>query len=296
MKIAFIGLGNMGEPMASNLANAGYEVYAYDVMKQKTISAEKKGCIKKESLKSAVKGVDFVVTMLPEGRHVKEAYLTKEGIVNNASPGTILIECSTIDVETTKKVGEVALCKDLFMIDCPVSGGTSGAVNSTLTFMVGGNSETLKLSLPLLNVMGKKIVHVGELGSGQAAKACNNMLLGISMIALGEAFTLADKLGLDQKKLFQISSEGSGMSWAMLNHLPVSGIVDTAASNNNFKAGFAAHMMLKDLTLALSAADSTNFKCPIGSLTKSLYEKFVKSGGGSLDYSAIIKLINGTHK
>lgn len=296
MKIAFIGIGNMGEPMAINLVKAGHEVYIYDVIKEKLITAVNNGCKEKGSIESCVKEVDFVITMLPEGKHVKEAYLGNDGIVNNVSEGTILIDCSTIDVESTKKIGVVASNKNLPMIDAPVSGGTIGAINSTLTFMVGGNSKALKLSMPLLNAMGKRIVHVGESGSGQVAKACNNMLLGISMVALSEVFTLADKIGLDQKKLFQISSEGSGMSWAMLNHLPVANIIDSAAANNNFKAGFASYMMLKDLRLAQSAAESVDFECPISSLTKSLFERFVNSGGGSLDYSAIIKLINGTHK
>ncbi len=294
MKIGFIGLGNMGEPMALNLIKKGHTVLVYDIIDEKLLIAEKKGCIKKDSVKSAVKDVDFVITMLPEGRHVKEAYLNNNGIINNISQKTILIDCSTIDIETTKVIGAAAFNKQINMLDAPVSGGTAGAEKGTLAFMVGGNKEVLSSCMQILSAMGKNIVHVGELGAGQAAKACNNMLLAISMVALGEAFTLAKNLGLKQKTFFEISSKGTGMSWAMLNHLPVKGIIDTAAANNEFKPGFAANMMLKDLSLAKAAADSVHFKTQLGSLTQAIYEKFVSKGGGDLDYSAVIKLIDGT--
>ena len=294
MKIAFIGLGNMGEPMAINLIKKGHTVLAYDIIEEKLLIAEKKGCIKKDSIKSAVKDVDFVITMLPEGRHVKDAYLNNNGIINNISQKTILIDCSTIDIETTKSIGAAAFNKQINMLDAPVSGGTAGAEKGTLAFMVGGSQEVLSSCMQILSAMGKNIVHVGELGAGQAAKACNNMLLAISMVALGEAFTLAKNLGLKQKTFFEISSKGTGMSWAMLNHLPVKGIIDTAAANSEFKPGFAANMMLKDLSLAEAAADSVHFKTQLGSLTKAIYEKFVSKGGGNLDYSAVIRLIDGT--
>jgi len=296
MKIAFIGLGNMGGPMAANLVKAGYEVNSYDIIPERNISAEDKGCTRKDSIKSSVTDADFVITMLPEGIHVKESYLGSEGIVNNVSSNTLLIDCSTIDAETTKNLGKITLEKRIKMIDAPVSGGTFGAENATLTFMVGGTTDSLKSAQPLLNAMGKKIIHVGNLGSGQIVKACNNMLLAISQIALGEVFTLAEKLGVDQKKLFQVSSEGTGMSWAMLNHLPIPGIVQNSAANNDFKPGFAASMMLKDLQLARSAADSVNFDTQLGSLAESIYEKFIKSGRGNLDYSAIIKLVEESSK
>jgi len=296
MKIAFIGIGNMGEPMAINLLKANHTIFVYDIVRKKINRVEKEGCVYKESIKLAVKDADCVITMLPEGKHVKEAYLNEDGIINHTNRGSFLIDCSTIDVKTTKEIGIIAKNRNLSIIDAPVSGGTFGAENASLTFMVGGRVKDFKFSKPILSKMGKKIIHMGELGAGQITKACNNMLLGISMIALGEVFTLADKLGLDQKKLFKVSSKGTGMSWAMLNHLPVADIIKTAAANNEFKAGFAANMILKDLSIALSLADSVNLKTPAGALAKSLFERFVEEGGGDLDYSAVIKLINGTNK
>jgi len=292
MKIAFIGLGNMGRGMALNLLKAGHEVNIYDINTNIIAQLSKKGCTGHINLINAVNDVSVVITMLPEGSHVREVFLGKTGIINNVQENTILIDCSTIDIESIKNVGEEALKNNMHIIDAPVSGGVVGADNGTLTFMVGGKEESFNLALPILNNMGKKIVHAGDLGAGQVAKICNNMILGISMIALGESFTMAKQLGLDQSKFFEISSKATGMSWAMLNHLPVADIIDTAAANNNFKPGFAASMMVKDLSLAQSAASSVNLETPFGALALEMYKKFINEGNGDLDYSAIIKLID----
>ncbi len=294
MKIAFIGLGNMGSGMASNLVKAAHEVHIYDINPEIIRHLNNKGFVIHQNLDTAVKDTDAVVTMLPEGKHVKEVYLSENGVINNVKENTILIDCSTIDIESIKEVGKEANINRLSIIDAPVSGGIVGAIKGNLTFMVGGTNDSFNLSLPILKNMGHKVIHAGELGAGQAAKICNNMILGISMIALGESFTMAKRLGLDQKKLFEISSKASGMSWAMLNHLPVAGIIETAAANVNFKPGFSASMMVKDLSLAQSAAKSVNLNTPIGSLALKMYKEFVGNGRGNLDYSAIIKMIDNS--
>ena len=294
MKIAFIGLGNMGSGMASNLVKAAHEVHIYDINPEIIRHLNNKGFVIHQNLDTAVKDTDAVVTMLPEGKHVKEVYLSENGVINNVKENTILIDCSTIDIESIKEVGKEANINSLSIIDAPVSGGIVGAIKGNLTFMVGGTNDSFNLSLPILKNMGHKVIHAGELGAGQAAKICNNMILGISMIALGESFTMAKRLGLDQKKLSEISSKASGMSLAMLNHLPVAGIIETAAANVNFKPGFSASMMVKDLSLAQSAAKSVNLNTPIGSLALKMYKEFVGNGRGNLDYSAIIKMIDNS--
>jgi len=291
MKIAFIGLGNMGIGMASNLAKSNQVVNVYDINKSILESIKNKGFIIHNNIGSAVKDVNVVITMLPEGQHVREVYLSHDGVINNVKNETLLIDCSTIDIASIKEVEKKTKIKNLSLIDAPVSGGVVGADKGTLTFMVGGSEKSFKLSLPILEIMGKKVVHAGELGSGQAAKICNNMILGTTMIALSESFTMAKKLGLDQKTFFEISSKATGMSWAMLNHLPVANIIETAAANNNFKPGFAAKMMVKDLSLAQSAASSVNFSTPLGRLVLDMYKDFIEEGHGELDYTAIIKKI-----
>ena len=291
MKIGFIGLGNMGSGMALNLVQANHEVNIYDINKDVIDDLSSKGCVGCSDIISAVKNRDVVITMLPEGTHVREVYLDKLGIIENSNENTLLIDCSTIDIESIKTVGAKANQNNMHIIDAPVSGGVVGADNGTLTFMVGGSEESFNLALPILNVMGKKVVHAGELGAGLAAKICNNMILGISMIGLSESFAMAKKLGLEQSKFFEISSKATGMSWAMLNHLPVADIIETAAANNYFKPGFAASMMVKDLSLAQAAATTVNLNTPLGSLALEMYKDFVSQGNGALDYSAIIKLI-----
>ena len=291
MKIGFIGLGNMGSGMALNLVKDNQEVNIYDINKDVIDDLSEKGCIGCSDIISAVKNRDVVITMLPEGTHVRDVYLDKLGVIENSNENTLLIDCSTIDIESIKTVGVEANQNNMSIIDAPVSGGVVGADNGTLTFMVGGSEESFNLALPILNVMGKKVVHAGGLGAGLAAKICNNMILGISMIALSESFAMAKKLGLEQSKFFEISSKATGMSWAMLNHLPVADIIETAAANNYFKPGFAASMMVKDLSLAQSAATTVNLNTPLGSLALDMYKDFVSQGNGALDYSAIIKLI-----
>ncbi len=291
MNIAFIGLGNMGKGMALNLLKANHKVHVYDINKAILEGLSQHNFVVNNSVKDAVKNVDAVITMLPEGKHVRDVYLGDEGVINSVKSKTILIDCSTIDIQSIKDVEIKAKTKNLFLIDAPVSGGVVGADEGTLTFMVGGSKESFKFALPILENMGKKVVHAGDLGAGQVAKICNNMILGTTIIALSESFTMAKKLGLDQKIFFDISSKATGMSWAMLNHLPVANIIKTAAANNNFKPGFAAKMMLKDLSLAQSAASSINLNTPLGSLALDLYKDFIESGNGELDYTAIIKMI-----
>jgi 3-hydroxyisobutyrate dehydrogenase len=291
MNIAFIGLGNMGKGMALNLIKANHTVKVYDINSEAVNYLNNKGCLGCSDLLSALDSAQIVISMLPEGSHVRDVYLGEDGVIKNVNKNTLLIDCSTIDIGTIKNVGEIAINNGMQIIDAPVSGGVVGADNGILTFMVGGTEHSYAQALPILNAMGKKIVRAGDLGSGLAAKICNNMILGITMIALSESFTMAKKLGLDQKTFFEISSKATGMSWAMLNHLPVANIIETATANNNFKPGFAAEMMLKDLSLAQSTAESIELTTPVGALALNMYKEFIKQGNGALDYSAIIKLI-----
>ena len=291
MNIGFIGLGNMGRGMALNLVKANHKVKVYDINIDAVNDLNSNGCIGCSNIVNTVSNVEIVITMLPEGSHVRDVYLGSNGVIENANKNTLLIDCSTIDIDTIKNVGEEASIKGMKLIDAPVSGGIVGADNGTLSFMVGGSAVNFNSALSILSDMGKNVIHAGELGAGLAVKICNNMILGTTMIALAESFTMAKKLGLDQKKFFEISSKATGMSWAMLNHLPVAIIIETSSANNNFKPGFAAEMMLKDLSLAQNAADSVNISTPIGLKALDMYKEFINQGKGSLDYSAIIKLI-----
>ncbi len=291
MRIAFLGLGNMGGPMAANLHSAGHSVQGYDIAAAARERAAGCGIGIAETPAQACEEADAVVTMLPSGQNVEDAYTGKDGVCESAQEGALLIDSSTIDVTTARKVVSRAATSGLRMLDAPVSGGVSGAQRGTLTFMVGGEAPTFREAQPLFQAMGSNAVLAGPSGAGQAAKACNNMLLGISMVGLAEAFTLGKKLGLEAETLFSISSASSGCSWAMLNHLPVPGIVETSAANREFKPGFAASMMLKDLSLAQEAATATGTATPLGALVQSLYQEFVDSGGGTLDYAAIVRLI-----
>ena len=298
-RIGFIGLGNMGLPMARNLAKAGHEVVGFDVVPAACKAAEQAGLKVAASATGVLDGAETVVTMLPAGEHVRGVYLgganDKEGgLLASAGKGTLFIDCSTIDVASSREVHQAAADAGLLMLDAPVSGGVGGAEGGTLTFMVGGPDAAFARGKPLFEVMGRNIVHAGGPGNGQAAKICNNMILGISMIAVSEAFTLGDKLGLDPKVLFDISSKASGSCWAMLNHNPVPGIVETSAANRDYKPGFAAAMMHKDLKLAQAAANHAGAATPLGAEAAALYTLFVNGGHGGLDYSAIIKLIRGT--
>jgi 3-hydroxyisobutyrate dehydrogenase len=292
-KIGFIGLGNMGLPMAQNLLKAGHGVQGFDMSKAQTDTLGASGGQVAASVKAAASGVEMIVTMLPAGLHVRDVYLGPEGVLAAAGPGTLLIDCSTIDVATARDVAAAAEKKGLTMLDAPVSGGVGGAQAGTLTFMVGGGDAAFGRALPVLETMGKTIVHAGGAGNGQAAKICNNMILGVSMIAVSEAFVLAEKLGLDAQKLYDISSKSSGQCWSMTTYCPVPGPVPASPANRDYKAGFTAAMMLKDLKLAQDAARSAGATTPLGADAADLYARFVESGEGPRDFSGVIRFIRG---
>ena len=290
-KIAFIGLGNMGGPMAANLVKAQHQVFAFDLSAAALDAAADKGAKKATTAAEAVKGAEVVVTMLPAGKHVREVY--EKDVLPNAGKGTLLIDCSTIDVESARHVGALAEKAGLEMIDAPVSGGVGGATAGTLTFMVGGSAGAFAKARPILEKMGKNIVHAGASGNGQAAKICNNMILGASMIAVCEGFMLAKRLGLDAQKLFDVASTSSGQCWSLTNYCPVPGPVPTSPANRDYQAGFTAAMMLKDLMLAQQAAQSANAITPLGAEAAQLFSLFVNSGNGAKDFSGIIRMLDG---
>jgi 3-hydroxyisobutyrate dehydrogenase len=290
-KVGFIGLGNMGLPMAANLIKAGHAVSGFDVNEDAGARLAAGGGTKAPSIAEACKDAEVVITMLPAGEHVREVYLGEGGVLAAVAPATLVIDSSTIDVETARQVARQAQAKGLAMIDAPVSGGVSGAQAATLTFMVGGGDEAFERARPLLEAMGKTIVHAGGPGNGQAAKICNNMILGASMIVVAEAFLLAEKLGLDAQKLFDISSKSSGQCWSMTSYCPVPGLVPTSPANRDYKAGFTAAMMLKDLKLAQAAARATRATTPLGAGAAAVYERFVDSDDGSVDFSGIIRYL-----
>ncbi len=291
--IGFIGLGNMGLPMAQNLLKAGHKVQGFDVGKTQIDALAVSGGNAAASVKAAVSGAEVVVTMLPAGQHVRDVYTGADGVLSAAGSNTLLIDSSTIDVESARAVAAAAEKKGLAMLDAPVSGGTGGAQAGTLTFMVGGSDAGFERAKPILEKMGKTIVHAGGAGNGQAAKICNNMILGISMIAVSEAFVLAEKLGLDAQKLFDISSKSSGQCWSMTTYCPAPGIVPSSPANRDYKAGFTAAMMLKDLKLAQDAAKAAHAKTPLGADAESIYASYVDSGEGARDFSGVIRFIRG---
>ncbi|MEO1151616.1 MAG: 3-hydroxyisobutyrate dehydrogenase [Pseudomonadota bacterium] len=292
--IGFIGLGNMGGPMAANLAKAGHTVYATDLSIAAIDRAVEAGCQRADTVASAVGDADVVVTMLPAGAHVRSVYLDKYGILANARPGTLLIDSSTIDVPTARAVNEAASEKNFAMVDAPVSGGVAAATGGTLTFMVGGSEAAFGQATPILEGMGKNIFHAGDAGNGQVAKIANNMLLGTTMIATCEAFHLAEKLGLDAQTFFDIASTASGQSWSMTSYCPAPGPVPGAPSTRDYAPGFAAAMMLKDMRLAQEAAHSAKAPTPLGAQAEALYALMESSGHDHLDFSGVMKLINGT--
>jgi len=291
--IGFIGLGNMGGPMARNLLKAGHKVKGFDVSPAVTEALVKAGGSKASSVKDAAKGVEVVVTMLPAGKHVREVYLGDSGVLKVATRGTLFIDSSTIDVATARAVEKDAAAAGCLMVDAPVSGGVGGAEGGTLTFMVGGSEDAFAKAKPILDAMGKTIVHAGQPGNGQAAKICNNMILGISMIGTAEAFVLAERLGLPAQTLFDISSKSSGQSWSMTSYCPVPGPVPTSPANRDYKAGFTVDMMLKDLRLAQEAASAAGQSTPMGAEAAALYGLFAASGQGAVDFSGIIKMLRG---
>jgi 3-hydroxyisobutyrate dehydrogenase len=292
-RIAFIGLGNMGLPMVRNLLKAGHEVVAFDVVARALEAAVTAGAGAARSATDATVTAEFAITMLPEGRHVREVYLGAEGVIAAAAEGVLLIDCSTIDVATARAVWQAAADRGLEMVDAPVSGGVAGAVNATLTFMAGGEAGAVARARPILQKLGATIVHTGPSGSGQAAKICNNMMLAISMVGVAEAFTMAERLGLSAEALFQVASRSSGQSWALTSYCPVPGLVPSAPANRDYQPGFTAAMMAKDLRLAQDAANSVDTATPLGSEARNLYALFKGKGHGELDFSAIIKMIAG---
>jgi 3-hydroxyisobutyrate dehydrogenase len=292
-KIGFIGLGNMGLPMAQNLVKAGHAVAGFDVSRDAIDRFAAAGGEPAHSIGEACQGAEVVITMLPAGRQVHDVYFGEEGVLASAPAGALLIDSSTIDVETARDVAHVADGQAFEMIDAPVSGGVAGAQEATLTFMVGGSEGAFERARPLLEAMGKTIVHAGGPGNGQAAKICNNMILGASMIVVSEAFLLAEKLGLDAQKLFDISSQSSGQCWSMTKYCPVPGLVPTSPANRDYKAGFTAAMMLKDLKLAQTAARITRAATPLGAGAAAVYERYVEAGDGSEDFSGIIRFLRG---
>jgi 3-hydroxyisobutyrate dehydrogenase len=289
--IGFIGLGNMGLPMAQNLAKAGHAVRGFDLNRAQVDALAASGGQAAATVKAAAAGTEIVITMLPAGRHVREVYLAAAGVLSAVRPDTLLIDSSTIDVETARAVAAEAGKRGLAMLDAPVSGGVGGAQAGTLTFMVGGSDEAFARAKPILDVMGKTIVHAGGAGNGQAAKICNNMILGVSMIAVSEAFVLAEKLGLDAQKLFDISSKSSGQCWSMTNYCPVPGLVPASPANRDYKAGFTAAMMLKDLNLAQDAAKAAGAHASLGADAARIYADYAKGDDAGRDFSAIIQWV-----
>ena len=290
-KIAFIGLGNMGGPMAANLCKAQHHVLAFDLSDAAVAQAVEKGAHKAKSAAEAVKDAEIVVTMLPAGKHVRDVY--EKDVLPNAAKGALLIDCSTIDVDSARHVAGLAKKAGFEMIDAPVSGGVGGATAGTLTFMTGGPAASFAKAKPILEKMGKNIVLAGDSGSGQAAKICNNMMLAISMIGVSEGFMLAKRLGLDAQKLFDIASTSSGQSWAMTSYCPVPGPVPASPANRDYQAGFTAAMMLKDLLLAQQAANAAGASTPLGASAAQLFTMFVNSGNAAKDFSGIIKMLDG---
>lgn len=289
-KIGFIGLGNMGLPMAQNLVKSGYQLVGFDLASDARRALANAGGAVADSVGLCVAGAEVVVSMLPAGAHVASVYgAAGEGVLASAMPGTLLIDCSTIDVETARAVADDAASAGFDMVDAPVSGGVGGASAATLTFMVGGSDTAFARAKPILEYMGQNVFHAGASGNGQVAKICNNMLLGISMIGTSEAFKLAERLGLDAQTLFDISSTASGQCWSMTSYCPMPGPVPTSPANRDYQAGFTAAMMRKDLQLAVAAAEGSAAQIPLGAHASTLYEKFCAEADGGLDFSAIIK-------
>jgi 3-hydroxyisobutyrate dehydrogenase len=292
-RIGFIGLGNMGQPMAHNLVRAGHEVAGFDLSRAALDKFVEAGGVAADAPAAAVADADVVITMLPSGIEAREVYLGDGGIIARAAPHSLLIDCSTIDVETARAINVAADAHGIDMVDAPVSGGVSGALNATLTFMVGGSDTAFARAQPILEAMGRNIVHAGGPGNGQAAKICNNMVLGISMIAVSEAFVLAEKLGLDAQKLFDISSKSSGQCWAMTSYCPVPGAVPSSPANRDYQPGFTAAMMLKDLRLAQDAAKAVKATTPLGAGAAAIYTQYVEGGEGGRDFSGIFRFLRG---
>ena len=294
MKIGFIGLGNMGSGMCANLVSAGHQVQAFDLSADAVAAAVAAGATGVSSIAEAVSGCDAVVTMLPAGKHVLSVYFDEDGVAAHAQDGAVFLDCSTIAVEDARAAAEQATAHGFEMVDAPVSGGVAAAAGGTLTFMVGGSETGFARAKPILEAMGKTIVHAGGAGNGQVAKIANNMLLGISMIATCEAFNLAEKLGLDAQTFFDISSKASGQNWSMTSYCPAPGPVPTAPSNRDYEPGFAVDMMLKDLRLASQAADAAEAPTRFGKEALAAYEKLSSDGFGGKDFSVVMKRLSSS--
>jgi 3-hydroxyisobutyrate dehydrogenase len=289
--IGFIGLGNMGAPMAANLLKAGHQVTGFDIVPDLAEGLAAKGGRVAGSVAEAAASGELVITMLPAGAQVRSVYLGDQGVLSKASKTALLIDCSTIDVETARAVSTAAAEAGFDMLDAPVSGGVAGAEAASLTFMVGGDADVFARAQPMLVAMGRTIVHAGPAGNGQAAKICNNMILGVSMIAVCEAFSLAERLGLSAQTLFDIAAKSSGQCWAMTSYCPVPGPVPSSPANREYAPGFTAAMMLKDLRLAQQAAGAVAAATPLGAAATNLYQLFTEEGTAGLDFSAIYRLI-----
>jgi 3-hydroxyisobutyrate dehydrogenase len=292
-RIGFIGLGNMGGPMVANLIKAGHSLSVFDIAQEHVAASVALGADAANSQIGVLDKAEFVITMLPSGREVGAVYSGADGLISAATNDTVLIDSSTIDVKTARRIHAEAGQRGLMLLDAPVSGGVAGAAAATLTFMVGGAPELFAKAEPILKCMGKAVIHAGDAGAGQAAKICNNMILGVSMIAVCEAFVLAERLGLAPEKLFEISSQSSGQCWSLTSYCPVPGPVASAPSNRDYRPGFTAAMMLKDLRLAQEAAIADGATTPLGAEAAALYGLFVAAGNGQVDFSGIIRMIRG---
>jgi 3-hydroxyisobutyrate dehydrogenase len=290
-RIGFIGLGHMGNPMATHFLEQGFPLYVYDRIPAAVESLVKRGAISAINPAALAESSDVIITMLQTGEQVSTVCLGPEGLFEHARANTLIIDSSSIDVARSRQLHELANKAGLVMVDAPVSGGVAAAKLGSLTVMVGGTAEAYERAKPILSVYGKNIIHAGVAGNGQVAKICNNMILGISMIAVSEAYTLGKKLGLPEEKLFEISSKASGQCWSMTSYSPVPGIIDNVPSNNQYQPGFTAQMMLKDLRLSQEAAQTAGAATPLGAAATSLYTLFVNQGQGDLDFSGIIKLL-----
>ena len=291
--VAFIGLGNMGGPMAANLVKAGHKVVAFDLVEASRNQSKADGAAIADSAVAAVKGAEVVITMLPAGKHVLSVWTE---ILPSMTKGSLIIDCSTIDVESSVQAHALAAKQGIASVDAPVSGGTGGAKGATLTFMAGGEAKAFAAAQPVLEKMGKKIVHCGGAGAGQAAKICNNMILGISMIAVSEAFALAEKLGLSHQALFDVASTSSGQCWSLTTYCPVPGPVPTAPSNRDYQAGFTAAMMLKDLKLSQQAANAGGAATALGAQATAIYDRYVSGGHAGKDFSGIVTFVRDTRR
>ena len=292
-KIGFIGLGNMGGPMVANLVAAGHSVSAFDIAADAVSRAVESGATAADSAAATADGAEVIITMLPAGAQVRSVYVGDDGVLDALEKGALVIDCSTIDVPAARDMIVEAEKRGLEMIDAPVSGGIGGAVAGTLTFMCGGTAQAYGRAEPILQVMGKNVFHAGDAGAGQSVKVCNNLMLAIQMISVSEGFGLAEKLGLDSQKLFDIVSTATSQCWAMTSYCPVPGPVPTSPANNDYQAGFTVAMMLKDLKLSQEAATTTGANTPLGAQATELFDAYAAAGNEDLDFSAIIRHITG---